>query len=53
MAVTAAPRALGKALISAAAERGLQLLFEDRLDETAHPLADPVFHRVECAIAGQ
>ena len=44
---------LGRALVSAAAERSLQLLLEDRLDETAHPLADPVFQRVECAIAGQ
>ena len=44
---------LGSAFVAATTKGGLQLLFEDRLDETAHPLADPVFHRVECAIAGQ
>ena len=38
---------------TAAAQHRLQLLLEDRLDETAHPLPDPVFQRVKRATAGQ
>ena len=53
VAVAMAGRALGRAFVSAAAQRRLQLLLEDRLDETAHPLPDPVFQRVKRAIAGQ
>ena len=53
MALAMPGRALGRALVSAAAQHRPQLLLEDRLDETAHPLPDPVFQRVERATAGQ
>ena len=53
MAVAMAFRTLDRAFVSAAAERGLQLLLEDRLDETAHPLTHPVLHRIKGVVAGQ
>ena len=36
----------GRTLVAPAAESGLQLLFEDRLDEAAHPLAHLILERV-------
>jgi hypothetical protein len=53
VAVAMAGRALGRAFVSATAQHRLQLLLEDRLNKTAHPLPDPVFQRVKRATAGQ
>jgi hypothetical protein len=53
MAVAMTGRACIGAFVAAAAQRHPQLLLQDRLDETAHPLPDPVLQRVEGGIAGQ
>ena len=41
------------AFIALAPERGLQLLFEDRLDEIANPAPDAVLQRIAPVVAQQ